>query len=327
MRSDWSLESIKTKVKQLRRGAPDQSRLLKRHQTTDVLAEIRTAVTETPRQTLSVLRRYGSLDMSRSTLWRAPHEDLQARCFKPVRAPRLTAENRLARLNFCRDVLQRANVLSVRGKRHLEPLDLTRVVITDEKFFRWNYTGPAENSPIWVVGAHGDTCTKGGSRSRYVHQRAQPAQPRHHGGRSDGERHRFPAVLHRRGVRVNTECYIRMLDDVYLPHCMARLGTDTSSWWWQEDNAPSHTSRRTKAFLKEREIQLLSWLPCSPDLNALDFHFWQEWETALGERQFQSRLEVRAMIVRTMPEATISSTACGGPAHTHAFFLVSFDLS
>ena len=35
------------------------------------------------------------------------HEDLQARRFKPFRAPRLTAENRLARLSFCRDVLQR----------------------------------------------------------------------------------------------------------------------------------------------------------------------------------------------------------------------------
>ena len=46
------------------------------------------------RQTLSVLRRQSSLDMSRSTLWRGLHEDLQARCFKSVRAPRLTAENR-----------------------------------------------------------------------------------------------------------------------------------------------------------------------------------------------------------------------------------------
>ena len=42
---------------------------------TEVLAEIETAVTETPRQTLSVLRRHSSLDMSRSTLWQALHED------------------------------------------------------------------------------------------------------------------------------------------------------------------------------------------------------------------------------------------------------------
>ena len=126
-----------------------------------------------------------------------------------------------------------------------------------------------------------ETCTKDRSRSdMYINEHSQ----RNPGGRRDGERHRFLSVLHRRGC-INTECYIRMLDDVYLPHCMARLGTDTSSWWWQEEIAPSHTSRHTKAFLKEREIQLLTRPPCSPDLSQLDFHLWQEWETALGDRR------------------------------------------
>ena len=101
-----------------------------------------------------------SLEVSRSTLWRAPHEDLEARFFKPVRAPRLTAENRLALLNFCLDVLQCVGVLSIRGKRHLQFWDLTRVVFSDEKFFRWNYTEPAQKSPIWVVGANGRPARK-----------------------------------------------------------------------------------------------------------------------------------------------------------------------
>ena len=92
-----------------------------------------------------------------------------------------------------------------------------------------------------------------------------------------------------------------------MPHCMAHHGTDTSSWWWQEDNAPSHTSRRTKAFLKEREIQLFKWNPCSPVLSPLGFEPRQEWEPALGDRQFTSQLELRAMVVKTVsaldPEA------------------------
>ena len=41
-----------------------------------------------------------------------------------------------------------------------KPLDLTRVVFSDEKFFRWNYQGPAQNSPIWVTGAHGRPARK-----------------------------------------------------------------------------------------------------------------------------------------------------------------------
>ena len=68
----------------------------------------------------------------------------------------------------------------------------------------------------------------------------------------------------------------------------------------RKTNAPSHTSRRSKAFLKEREIQLLTWAPCSRDLSPLDLHFWQEWETALGNRQLTSQLELRAVIVRTV---------------------------
>ena len=64
LRPDWSLESIKTKLKQLRRGAPDESRPLKRRRTSEVLVEIEAAVNETPRQTLSMLRRHSSVDMS-----------------------------------------------------------------------------------------------------------------------------------------------------------------------------------------------------------------------------------------------------------------------
>ena len=44
MRPDWSLESIKTKLEQLRRGASDESRPLKRRRTSEVLAEIEAAV-------------------------------------------------------------------------------------------------------------------------------------------------------------------------------------------------------------------------------------------------------------------------------------------
>ena len=175
-----SLESIKTKLKHLRRGASDESHPLKRRRTSGVLAEIETAVIETPRQTLSVLRRQSSLDMSRSTLWRALHEDLQARCVKPVRAPRLTTENRLARMNFCRD--------SIRGKR-------TRMVFSDEKSFRWNCAGLAQNSLTLVIGAHGKPARKAELDPDVCINEHSPTQPRHHGGRRDGDRHRFPAVL------------------------------------------------------------------------------------------------------------------------------------
>ena len=101
VRPDWSLARITKKLTQLRRRAPDKSRPLKRRRTSEVVPEIETAVNEKLRQTLSLLRRSISLTSSRSTLWRAISSG----------APRSTAENRLPRLNFRRDVLQRVGVL------------------------------------------------------------------------------------------------------------------------------------------------------------------------------------------------------------------------
>ena len=187
MRRDWSLDSIK----QLCRGAPDESRPLMWQWTSEDLAEIEVAVTETRRQTLSVLRWHSSLDVSPTTLWRALHVDLQGRCFKPVRALSVTAENRLVRFIFCREVLQRvaageASGPDARGvlRREILPLELHGVEPKQSDL--------GDGSP-WT------TASNGRSRSRHVRQRAQPAQPKHNGGRRDGEWHRFPAVLHGKG--------------------------------------------------------------------------------------------------------------------------------
>ena len=99
----------------------------------------------------------------------------------------------------------------------------------------------------------------------------------------------FPPCFIEEGVRINTECYIRVLDDVHLPHCMARLGQTPRAGGGRK-TTPNHT--------QEREIQLLTWPACS-----------------LGDRQFTSQLELRAMIVRTLsdldPEAPEKACTTG----------------
>ena len=118
------------------------------------------------------------------------------------------------------------------------PLDLTRLVFSDEKFFRWNYQGPAQNSPIWVVGAHGRPARKAALDPDMCINEHSQRNPGAMVGVAMVNGIVFPPCFIEQDVRFNTDCYIRMLDDVYLPHCMARLGTDTSSWWWQEGNGP-----------------------------------------------------------------------------------------
>ena len=130
---------------------------------------------------------------------------------QPVRAPRLTTENRLARFNFCRDVL------SIRRKRHVKPLDLTRVVFTDEKFFRWNYQGPAQNSPICVVGADGRLARKTDLDPDVCTNEHSQRNPGTLVGATMVNGIVFPPCFIEEGVRIKAECCIRMLDDVYLP--------------------------------------------------------------------------------------------------------------
>ena len=180
-------------------------------------------------------------------LWRALHEDLQARCFKPVRAPRLTAESRLARLNFCRGVL-RVGVLSI--NEH------------------------SQRNPGTMVGAAMVNGTV------------------------------FPPCFIEEGVLVNTECCIRMLDNVYLPHCMARLGTDTSSRWWQKDNN----------FCEGAQNPVSHVASVLARLESIRFSPLARVETALADRQFTSQL--RATIVRAVsaldPEAELTRTSFSG---------------
>ena len=190
------------------------------------------------------------------------------------------------------------------------------MVFSDEKFFRWNYIGPSQNSPIWVVGAHGRPARKADLDPDVCINEHSQRNPGTMVGAAMVNGIVFPPCFIEEGVRINTECYIRMLDDVY-------FATLHGAPWHRHvelvvagrQRPITHTSRRTKAFLKEREIQLLTWPPCSPDLSPLDFHLWQEWETALGDRQFTSQLELRAMIVRTLsaldPEAAEKACTTG----------------
>ena len=69
------------------------------------------------------------------------------------------------------------------------------MMFSDEKFFRWNYTGTSQNSPSWVVGVHGRPTRKA------------DLDP--------------DVCINEIGCAHQHRCCIRMLDDVCLPHRMA----------------------------------------------------------------------------------------------------------
>ena len=79
-------------------------------------------------------------------------------------------------------------------------------------------------------------------------------------------------------VTVNTDRYIRMLEQDFLPD-LERSGLRREDMYFQHDNATTHTSKRTMEFLRNKfpEENLISkplWPPRSPDLTPPDFYLF-----------------------------------------------------
>ena len=80
-------------------------------------------------------------------------------------------------------------------------------------------------------------------------------------------------------TKVNSECYIKLLDDNLLPEC--RTLYPDNDFIFQQDGAPSHTSKITQEHLDANTPEFtgkVDWPPQSPDLNPMDYHVWDSSE-------------------------------------------------
>jgi inhibitor of nuclear factor kappa-B kinase subunit alpha len=91
---------------------------------------------------------------------------------------------------------------------------------------------------------------------------------------SDGKT--MPPFFWPKGTKVNTDEYIKVLEDVVKPWILANYGPH-QKYIFQQDGAPCHTSNRTQKWLKDNLKAFWPkemWPPSSPDLNPLDFSVW-----------------------------------------------------
>ena len=88
---------------------------------------------------------------------------------------------------------------------------------------------------------------------------------------------------------VNSQAYISMLEQNLLPFLNALRQDDITDLVFQQDNAPAHTSKKTKAFLEaasqqpEHGFTIMDWPPNSPDMNPIE-HLWAHIKLELHKR-------------------------------------------
>ncbi|KAL3666445.1 hypothetical protein V7S43_019056 [Phytophthora oleae] len=101
--------------------------------------------------------------------------------------------------------------------------------------------------------------------------------------------------------RQDSKCYTDTLDSYLAPFLQnLRENHGIPNPIFQQDNASIHESRFTREHIEAMGITKLKWLAKSPDLNPVE-NVWGQlaWSVYEGGRQFDSREELKAQIVRS----------------------------
>ena len=105
------------------------------------------------------------------------------------------------------------------------------------------------------------------------------------------------------------------------PWIEENLGDD---YLWMQDGAPSHTSRRSQAWLGENFADFLrkeEWPPSSPDLNPMDFAIWGRLEGMVGKVHYPNVESLKEALERaweSLEEGELQRTVAKVQPKLHA---------
>jgi len=89
----------------------------------------------------------------------------------------------------------------------------------------------------------------------------------------------------------------RYIDLILRPHVIPFMAAHPDLRIFQQDGARPHAARATRDFLNDEEIQVLNWVPYSPDFNPIE-HLWD----ILGRRVARREPRTRGELIRILQD-------------------------
>lgn len=104
--------------------------------------------------------------------------------------------------------------------------------------------------------------------------------------------------------KMNATCYRELLQKA-LPHFFNIFGP--LPWTFQHDNAPIHTARVVKKWIKDQNVTLMEWPPYSPDLNIIENVWgWLSRKVYQSGRQFEDIESLKNAIKSAWSELSLN---------------------
>ena len=236
----------------------------------------------------SLLQASIDLKIPKSTISRILRTKIKMKPYKLSLCQMLNEAQKAARLEFCDWLLQQPDEF------------IFDVIWDDEKWFQLNQHPNRQNTRYWgltppnlVLNLKNQNVKKIMAFVTIVQGKAYLFWHTDEDGKS---------------VSVNTDQYIKSVEDVLKDISTEQLNV----YWWQQDGATCHTSKKSMAYLRgifgDRLISkqlkdfkifgVPEWPAHSPDLNPLDFTFWGQAMKKVWDEKPSNLDELKATVQR-----------------------------
>jgi inhibitor of nuclear factor kappa-B kinase subunit alpha len=275
----WSLAGLTRLLKNIaatghaeRKTGSGRPRISRTDEKIQAVEELVMSQEDKPSTHRSIRQISREIGISRSSVHRIVHKELDLKCLKKKRAQELTQANMLTRLVRCKQLLKQFPQHQV----HF-------IWFTDEKIFTVAAPMNSQNERIYVSST---TKKRTVSADRLLHTRSTFSQSVmvSVGVSALGS---TQLIFVEPGVKVNGIYYrdVLLLQGL-LPVIRAISG---DYYIFQQDSAPAHRARDTIDLLRRETpafISPLQWPPNSPDLNPVDYKIW----SILQQRVYRTRI-------------------------------------